>query len=69
MKYGDCFSCGKKINIEDSKRMVPLEKPYINLFFHLDCYKLIPDMVIYLTENIKRVYNTKYNKKKIEKKG
>jgi len=69
MRYGNCFYCGKEISITDSKRMVPIEKPYINLFFHLDCYKTVPEMSVFLTQNAQMIYNTKYNKKKIEKKG
>ena len=69
MKYGNCFYCGKEINVTDSKRMVPLEKPYMNLFFHLDCLKQIPDIGIYLTENSKMLYNYRENKKEFKKKG
>lgn len=69
MRYGKCFFCNNVINPEDTKRMVPLEKPYVNLFFHLDCFRLVPDLVVYLTKNLERVYNYKENRKESEKKG
>ena len=65
MKYGNCFYCGKEINVTDSKRMVPLEKPYMNLFFHLDCLNEIPDINLYLTENqnlLQEYSRSKYKK-------
>ena len=34
-----------------SYQMIGLEKPYINLFFHRECYEKIPDIRKFLVEN------------------
>lgn len=63
MKYSPCFYCHKEILPTDSKRMVGLDVPYVNLFFHTECLKLIPDLLSYLTKNRELVYNYRENMK------
>ena len=46
-----CIYCKKKVYKEDKKYMVGLEKPYINLFLHMDCYKKIKDNLLEFLEN------------------
>jgi hypothetical protein len=36
-----CTRCHKEI--EGDYKMVPMEKPYLNLFFHRDCFSEISD--------------------------
>ena len=76
-----CFHCGKltlggKIvtgKYETDYYMLGLDKPYINLFFHKDCFMLVlPKLLLYLTENEKRWYtytsNVDFKKKKYSNK-
>ena len=50
-----CFKCfceGKKKPIGREYFMYPLERPYMNLFFHKDCYQQIKgEILIYLPQN------------------
>jgi hypothetical protein len=48
-----CFRCGKKI--EGLRSFLPLDKPYVNLPFHRDCYKSLDDELEYVTENYDRI--------------
>ena len=53
-----CFKCNKEIKQEDKKFMYGLDRPYINLFFHEDCWsKIERDIEVYLTQNVDLVYN------------
>lgn len=55
-----CFDCDKEIEPEQDKFMLALEKPYTNLWFHKSCYNAIKsEIIVYLTENEKKVYNYK----------
>ena len=51
-----CFKC--TLRIPDYKyQMIPLERPYMNLFFHVDCYRQIESMPEYLKENSERIFD------------
>lgn len=54
-----CPVCNKEILPEETKYMVGLEVPYINIFFHLDCYKTITDMTEFLNKNIISILESK----------
>jgi hypothetical protein len=60
-----CFVCNKEI--EDDYRMIGVDKPYVNLFFHKACLSSVGDLSIYLVQNAKRVYNYKENSEKSRK--
>jgi hypothetical protein len=40
-----CPKCKKEILSEDIKFMLPLEIPYMNIYFHRDCYLEIEDNI------------------------
>lgn len=62
-----CFHCEKEIELVDKKRMVPIEVPYRNLWFHRDCYNLIKEKEeLYLTQNAEKCYN--YSEKQLKNK-
>ena len=48
-----CFKCGKKI--EGLKSYLALDRPYVNLPFHRDCYNGLGDELAYVTENYNRI--------------
>ena len=55
-----CFYCNKLIVGE--YYLLGLDIPYVNLWFHKECFKLVlPKLLLYLTENAERCYNYKYN--------
>lgn len=57
----ECFYCSKEINSEHRKRLVPLEVPYGNLWFHRECYDIIkPEEELYLAQNSERCYTYLY---------
>jgi hypothetical protein len=37
--------------------MIPIEKPYRNIFFHKECLSKIDNILIFLTENVEIWYN------------
>ena len=37
-----CIICERDIG-DSPKRMIPIEKPYLNLWIHTDCYVNYPD--------------------------
>jgi len=55
-----CFHCGKEINLGENEKykMVPIESPYLNLFFHKEtCYREIKSTEKeYLTENAEKIW-------------
>ena len=62
-----CFKCN--LRIPDYKyQMIPLERPYMNLFFHIDCYRNIENMDDYLKENSERIFDYGQPTGKINKK-
>ena len=48
-----CFKCGKEI--DGLKSILPLDRPYVNLFMHRDCYNSIENELDYVTENYDRI--------------
>lgn len=53
-----CFKCQKDIKQEDDKFMYGLDRPYINLYFHKNCWNSIKDnLEVYFTQNEDSVYN------------
>lgn len=48
-----CFKCEKQI--EGLKSILPLDKPYVNLPFHRDCYNDLDDELEYVTKNYDRI--------------
>lgn len=53
-----CIHCGKDITVGDHF-MYGLDRPYINIFFHIDCFKKIGGLDKideYLAENEKMLY-------------
>lgn len=60
----------KKIEDPLDYNMYPLDIPYINLFFHKNCFRIIggyEKLPVYCTENLKRVYNWSIDKNKERK--
>ena len=58
-----CFHCevNGKNNVKIigiDYKMVAIERPYINLFFHKKCYENIENMEIYLQKYFKVWYNS-----------
>ena len=54
-----CFKCGKPI--EGLKSILPLDRPYVNLFMHRDCYTGIEDDLAYVTEHYDRIMQYIYS--------
>lgn len=59
-----CIECGKEIKSSVPYKMLALEKPYKNIFLHLDCYNELMERVIdwkglelYLANNLEVWYN------------
>jgi hypothetical protein len=52
-----CFLCEKEIQIGSRYQIIGLDKPYINLYFHRGCYGLIGEINVFLSQNVKKVYN------------
>lgn len=48
-----CPVCDKQIITGDKKYMVALEKPYMNLYFHSDCYGGIDNLYEFINEYVK----------------
>lgn len=47
-----CFYCEKEILPDERKFLYAIDRPYINLWFHRDHYRLIKDdMVTFILEN------------------
>lgn len=63
-----CFFCEKIIDSEQKKRMIPVERPYINLWFHLDCLSEINNMKDYLNDNIDKLNEFLKKQSKMNKK-
>lgn len=59
-----CVECQKEVVPSTPYKMVALEKPYINLFFHRDCYNSVlleiegwENLPVYLARNLEVWYN------------
>lgn len=65
-----CFHCNEEIvwnkkepTKEARYKMVGLDRPYLNLFFHIDCFAEIKENLIeYLAENVNYVIQLLENK-------
>ena len=62
-----CFKCGEEIN--GLRSFMALDRPYVNLPFHRECYNNLEDELAYVTENYDRIleyidyiYSSKYTK-------
>jgi len=62
-----CFKCNKEI--EGLLSWMALDRPYVNLPFHRECYESLNDELAYVTEHIDRImeyieyiYSSKYTK-------
>lgn len=53
-----CHHCEKAFLEGERQIFIPIEKPYMNLIVHEECYKIVTDNLIeYLTTNLERCYN------------
>jgi hypothetical protein len=48
-----CFYCGKEI--DGLRSFMALDRPYVNLPFHRECYRSLDDELEYVTTNIERI--------------
>ena len=67
-----CFECGKEIKDPLDYNIMPLDIPYVNLFLHKGCFRLVGgygNMTVYLSENQKKVYNYSLDRNKEGKTG
>lgn len=62
----NCFYCNDEITWEKNEDnkvikaryiMLALDNPYINLFFHKECYNKMGDFLLYITKNGEIDYN------------
>jgi hypothetical protein len=53
-----CFHCNKTIESFQERSMIGLDVPYVNLWFHRDCFDLHvrSNIDAYLLQNIKLCY-------------
>lgn len=62
-----CPLCNQEIEEGQARRLVPVDRPvYMNLFFHMDCFKKIENINQFIGENFDLCYN--YYLEKGEKK-
>ena len=54
-----CFHCNKEIESPRDRVMLGLDVPYLNFWFHKDCYNnfVAPDINVYIGKNKEKVYN------------
>jgi len=65
-----CFDCGKPIDDINDYKMVGMDVPYVNLFFHKACFILLGgygNMHEYCTQRAELVYNYLNNINKTRK--
>ena len=64
-----CFHCKKEI--EQERMMIALDRPYLNLFFHRECYNLYveADVFAYLGKYEQSVVELSRNDNKKGKNG
>ena len=48
-----CFECDKEI--DGLRSFLPLDRPYVNLPFHRDCYNSLDSELKYVTKNYDRI--------------
>jgi len=51
-----CFYCDKDVEPEQPKFWLGLDKPYINLLFHKECYNNV-DAEQYVQDNVEKIFN------------
>ena len=64
MRHHICFECTKAIEDVNDYKMVGIDVPYVNLFFHKSCFILIGgygNISEYCTLNAQRCYNYAIN--------
>ena len=54
-----CFKCGKEI--DGLMSILPLDRPYVNLYHHRDCYKSIKNELAYVTKQYDRIIEYIYD--------
>jgi hypothetical protein len=66
-----CLHCDNEILETDSKQMVGLDVPYLNIWFHRGCYNLFVKSEIneYLRNNVQKIENMVQLESKINNKG
>ena len=52
-----CLMCDKEILVDDKKQMIGIDIPYINVWFHKDCYGTINGLSSFLQNNTDKIYN------------
>jgi hypothetical protein len=70
MRHHICFDCNKAIEDVNDYKMVGIDVPYVNLFFHKSCFILIGgygNIHEYATQRLEMVYNYIENINKIRK--
>ena len=55
-----CMVCEKEFLVEERKIFIPLERPYMNVIVHRDCFGIATEE--WITENIEKLMKL-YNKK------
>ena len=60
----NCFYCDLIISEADNKFMYGLDRPYINLWFHKDCFKILgncswDEFISYFISNLDRILSHK----------
>lgn len=48
-----CPVCDKHIEKGEKKYMVALERPYMNLYFHSDCYETLDNLGDFIVDYLK----------------
>jgi hypothetical protein len=52
----NCFICGEKLTEFGGVYMLGLDRPYVNLWFHRDCFNNIEeDLLMYLNTKIDKI--------------
>jgi len=61
-----CFHCGEIIDVLQNRSMIGLDTPYVNLWFHRECFDLNVKNTTnaYLLQNIKLCYTYQENENK-----
>lgn len=59
--YKPCPVCNEELLADQKKFMIPVEVPYLNIFVHRECWRIIKDDLLnFLTKNIEKyLINTK----------
>jgi len=53
-----CHHCEKPFLEGERQRYIPVERPYMNLILHAECWELVnADLIQYLSTNLERCYN------------